>query len=122
MPAQGGIKAPRQTEAQFQRAVVEYAELNQWLVYHTYDSRRSNPGFPDLVLVRDGKLIFAELKSERGRLSQDQERWLRALRRVELALAVLARFVVPDRGVHVRLWRPSCWPEIERELSAKERG
>ena len=38
------------TEKAFQTAVVELAELCGWKVYHTYDSRRSAPGFPDLVL------------------------------------------------------------------------
>ena len=60
----------KQTEAQFQAAVIQYAELKGWMVYHTHDSRGSRPGFPDLTMVRDGVLIFAELKSERGRLTR----------------------------------------------------
>ena len=39
-------------ESDFQRAVIEMARLHGWLVYHTHDSRRSAPGFPDLVLVQ----------------------------------------------------------------------
>ena len=42
---------PRQTEDQWQSAVIEYARLMGWLVYHTHDSRHSEKGFPDLVLV-----------------------------------------------------------------------
>ena len=56
----------KQTEAQFQAVVIEYAELHGWRVYHTHDSRRSQPGFLDLTMVRPPRLIFAELKSEDG--------------------------------------------------------
>lgn len=42
-------------------------------------------GWPDLVLARarDRRLIFAELKAENGRLSDDQERVLEVLRAME---------------------------------------
>lgn len=46
--------------------------------YHTYDSRRSQSGFPDLVLVRD-RVVFIELKREGGKLSDAQKEWLAAL-------------------------------------------
>ncbi len=39
-------------EKPFQAQVVELARLSGWLTYHTHDSRRSQSGFPDLVLVR----------------------------------------------------------------------
>ena len=33
------------------------------MVYHTYDSRRSAMGYPDLTIVTlDGRVIWAELK------------------------------------------------------------
>jgi hypothetical protein len=91
-----------QSESQFQAAVVEYAERLGWLAYHTHDSRRSNPGFPDLVLARRGRLIFAELKTEKGRLSTAQVDWLRA---------------IEDASIEVYVWRPSLWHEIEGVLA-----
>ena len=42
------------TEKKFQAAVLQIANMYGWLAYHTHDSRRSAPGFPDLVLVRNG--------------------------------------------------------------------
>lgn len=96
-----------QTEKQFQAAVVEYAEPMGWRTFHPFDSRRSNPGFPDLTMVRRERLIFAELKRHTGRVSSAQSAWLMALARVDPAA---------DR-IEVHLWRPSDWPEIEGVLA-----
>lgn len=90
------------TEAQFQAAVIEYASLRGWMHFHAYDSRRSEPGFPDLVLARGGSLIFAELKTATGRVSAAQRAWLNRLSNVI--------------GVYACLWRPSDWPTIEQVL------
>jgi hypothetical protein len=89
-------------EGEFQDALIAYAESLGWLVYHTFDSRRSVPGFPDLILLRGHRQVVAELKSERGRLSADQDKWQRAFL---------------DTGCQVYIWRPGDWPEIERVLS-----
>lgn len=92
------------TERQLQDAIVQTARLLGWLTYHTYDSRRSDPGFPDLVLVRGPRLIFAELKTEKGRMTAEQEHWR------DLLQAVTA--------VEAYLWRPADWfgGDIDRIL------
>lgn len=92
------------TEKEFQAQVVEYAKLNGWLVYHTYDSRHSEPGFPDMVMTREEAAIVVELKAVRGKLTADQEKWLSAFRRV------------PQLRDRVFVWRPGDWAEIERVL------
>lgn len=91
------------TEAQLQAAVIACARLLGWRVYHTHDSRRSAAGFPDLCMVRDNRLIFAELKSARGRVSDDQEEWLLAL---------------IETGAEACVWYPTAWlsGEIEAVL------
>jgi len=66
-------------ETQLQEAIRQAASLQGWKCYHTYDSRRSNPGFPDLILVGHGKLIFWEAKSAKGTVSPEQQQWLDAL-------------------------------------------
>lgn len=57
------------------------AQLTGWWCYHTHDSRRSEAGFPDLVLAKivpagSARLLFVELKSEKGRLTDEQMDWL----------------------------------------------
>lgn len=66
----------RQTEAQFQAAIIELARGLGWKHYFTHDSRKSPPGYPDLVLLRPPRQIVAELKSRRGVLTLDQRDWL----------------------------------------------
>lgn len=67
------------TEKEWQRTVVDLANQLGWRkAYHVYDSRRSHSGFPDLVLVRE-RIIYLELKSEAGKVSDAQQEWLDAL-------------------------------------------
>jgi len=80
------------TEAQFQRQVTDLATRLGWQWLHVErmgDSRGvwrtpvSGPlgkGWPDLVLVKGDRIIFAELKAQRGVLTEAQREVLRALR------------------------------------------
>ena len=86
------------TEAELQANVLELARLLKWRCYHTFDSRRSEPGFPDLVMLRGERIIVAELKSERGRLTTEQDAWLDAFR------AALA-----GADVTIAVWKPRDW-------------
>lgn len=90
------------TERDFMQQIIDLAKLRGWLVYHTHDSRRSEAGFPDLVMVRGGNVLAIEVKSEKGKLTADQEEWLDAL---DLAIA------------RATCWRPSDWPAIEEALA-----
>ena len=88
------------TEKTLQGLVIRTARILGWLVYHTYDSRRSEPGFPDLVLVHPVHgIIFAELKTARGELTADQRAWFAA--------------IVPHEGVQAHIWRPKDWESRE---------
>ena len=88
----------KQTEESFQDAVMELAGLYGWLCYHTHDSRHSTAGFPDLVLAKNGAVLFAECKTDKGKLTNHQIAWLLA--------------------THGMIWRPKYWDLIE--LSLKE--
>lgn len=95
-------QAQAMSEAQFQSHVIALASQLGWLVYHTHDSRRSEPGFPDLVLVR-GRTLFRELKTASGVLSKPQRVWLDRLE---------------QSGSDAGVWRPADLMSgvIEREL------
>jgi hypothetical protein len=87
----------RISEKDFQRQVLELARLYRWHAYHPALSKWSERGWPDLALARPPRLVFAELKSETGKVTEHQERWLGLLRGCP--------------GVEVFLWRPS---DLER--------
>jgi len=87
--------AQAMTEAELQARIKELALCLGWMYYHTRDSRRSDLGFPDLVLVRDENVIIAELKREKGRLTAAQETWGAALSNC--------------KTVDYYLWRPAHW-------------
>jgi len=94
--------APSISERELTGYVRDVARGFGWRRYHTWLSKHSPAGFPDEVLVRSGRLIFAELKSERGKLSDEQEAWLEELRAVP--------------GVEVYLWRPADMDAIAAAL------
>ena len=96
----------RESEKHFQAAVMQLARLTGWCFYHTHNSRHSAKGFPDLCLVRGNVCIMAELKTDTGKVTADQEAWLIALDAVP--------------GLEVALWRPSDWGEIEKALKKKK--
>lgn len=74
-------------EKDWQRQVVQLANMLGWQHYHTYRSTRSPSGWPDLALVRD-RIVLLELKRENGRVSPAQARWLTALTRAHVEVYV----------------------------------
>jgi hypothetical protein len=101
------------SEREFQRRVVEAARQLGWRVHHTRPAQhrggrwltplQGDAGLPDLILLRPPRCIVAELKSERGRVSAEQQAWLDGFRQV--------------LGIEVYVWRPSDWQAIVETLS-----
>lgn len=91
------------SEAQFQQRIIDYCLLRGLLVFHDNDSRRNRAGFPDLVIVGDHGAIFAELKTDTGKVRPEQETWLLRLRAA---------------GETAYIWRPSNWDLIVARLDA----
>lgn len=90
------------SEREFQQAVVDLARLNGWLVHFVWNSRHSPSGWPDIFAVRDSEIVVLELKTERGRVTESQRRWLLAFQ---------------TAGISARVYRPSDWDEIVAILS-----
>jgi hypothetical protein len=103
-------------ESYFQSQVIMLAKLHGWLVMHTRAVEirpgvwktplTGHPGFPDLVLCHQkGRgLIFAELKSDMGRLSDSQELWSQAIN---------------ENGAEHHVWRPKDIDAISTRLAGK---
>lgn len=120
------------SERELQSHIIEYAKLHGWRVAHFRTSRQTcracygnesvrqlckackgtgqtwrtpveadGKGFPDLILVRE-RVVWIETKSEDGRLSAEQEEWLKALR---------------SAGQEAHVMRPSDWEKVERILA-----
>ena len=64
------------TENQLKSKVLEAAYATGWLVEHHVQSNRRGSqgrGWPDLSMVRDGEVLFMELKQEHAGLSPYQK-------------------------------------------------
>ena len=70
--------------------------------YHPFLSTWSEKGFPDSTIIKVPRLIFAELKSENGKLAPAQEEWLELLRQCTT--------------VEVYVWKPHQIEEIAEIL------
>jgi hypothetical protein len=73
--------------------------------YHTWNSRRSPSGFPDLIAVHHlaGRPLLAiELKTDVGQVTPAQQAWLTAL--------------AGCTGVVAEIWRPANLEEIAARL------
>ena len=108
-PKRGTRLTPRQvqdrlvTEKQLQDCVIGLARTLGYLAHHEYDSRRSEPGYPDVTIVGYGLFMMPELKTQLGRVRLAQRKWIAALH---------------EAGIDAPVWRPSdCSSgEIERIL------
>jgi len=99
------------SEAEFQQQVTRLAENLGWHWMHVKTTGKGQhfpirgtlgKGWPDLVLVKDGRLIFAELKNQRGDLTETQQKVLHLL---------------GYTGAEIYVWRPSMFAEITEILS-----
>jgi len=109
------------SEAELFENVRDYCAQGGWWMYHTHDSRKSTPGWPDVVALRSGCMIVAELKRQREQPTTDQTRVIGLLRDVVDQVRGLARLAgigagTLDLPVQVFVWRPSDLPDIQQIL------
>ena len=91
------------SERELLAAVVEVARLLGYLVHHTRPAMtgrgwrtplQGQAGFPDVVIVGRGRVLFRELKVDRNKLTPGQEAWIAALE---------------EAGADVGLWTDADW-------------
>lgn len=102
---------PVESEDDFQAFVTETATTYGWKWAHFRKAKvrgdrwatpqSGDPGFPDLVLSRDGVVLVVELKSDKGGFRPGQKEWLAAL------------------GPRGRLWRPRDKQAVIDELKPR---
>lgn len=100
------------SERDFLKAVLDLARLYKWRCFHPLPGMnqrgqwatftQGDVGFPDLVLVRGDRLLFAELKAGASKPTKSQAAWLECLAQVP--------------HIEVYLWRPSDWQSIVNTL------
>jgi len=93
------------TERELDKHIARLCKDLALLRYHTFDSRQSTSGYPDLTIAGPGGVIFAELKSGTGKLRPEQIEWRDALL---------------EAGARWYLWRPAdlAAGDIARELTS----
>lgn len=71
------------TEDELLTAITEAATMTGWRWMHIRRSDlaivQGHSGFPDLILARDGRVMYLELKTMTGDVTPDQAAWLVAL-------------------------------------------
>lgn len=99
-------------EAEFQGQIIDLAHICHWYVAHFRPARTKygwrtpvaadGAGWPDLIFARE-RLVFAEIKSVKGKVSPAQQIWLDVLRAA---------------GCEVYAWWPTDadWEEIVKVL------
>ena len=119
-----------------------------WLVYRVARGRALVAGWPDLLCVRDGRVLVFEAKTQTGRVTPEQREWLTALDGVPGVAAFVVRPHPPTRpdavkhptlgaGEAVRYLRSprrtaaqtgdgdedgAAFPEVLARLAAEERA
>lgn len=93
------------TEYAFQTEIILAARENGWrFVYHVPDSRgATEKGIPDLILLRQGFLLFLEVKAENGQVRKEQREFFE----------MMGSIYGPIRAMIVR---PRDWDEVMRIL------
>ncbi len=107
-----GRELLKETEAQFQKAVIDLAQYKGWKVAHFRPARTDKgwrtpvsadgTGFPDLLMIRGERIIVAELKSDKGKLTDAQREWLYAF--------------AGTGKVKIYTWYPCDWDNIVETL------
>ena len=118
------------SEKDFSRQVEDLLKTFHWRWCHFRPARTErgwrtalsgHQGFPDYIATKGNRLLFAELKSEKGKLSPEQELWIDSLREcvrhITLEPVQVGKMTMPPHGklvpsFEVYVWRPSDFDEI----------
>ena len=63
------------TETDIRRQVTDYLQLRQYFCFYVLQGLGAYKGIPDLIAVKNGRVLFIELKTPRGRQSDYQRKF-----------------------------------------------
>ncbi|QGJ88093.1 nuclease [Arthrobacter phage Edmundo] len=100
------------TEAAWQKKVQDLLTLYGWKWYHAPNNRPGKgghvqnikAGYPDITAARGKRSLYAELKTETGRTTPEQDEWLEAM---------------AEAGHETYVWRPRDIDEVITILSSQ---
>ncbi len=113
------VTTEKLTELDLARQIRDLARVTGWLHVHFRPAKTKqgwrtafsgDPGFPDMVLARRGRVIFAELKMDGKKARPEQDRWL-----LELDPGNI-RGNRELRGVEAYVWTPADFDSIVETL------
>ena len=125
------------SEADFTTTVVEIFQMCGWKVCHIRQSRREvvwtdkatgekrskwvgdpgTEGFPDILCLKDGSQVIAELKVGKNKPTKAQREWLSAFELV--SDAAFKHGILPIEPVRVFLWTPDDMETIKKLAGAR---
>jgi len=88
-------------EKELQSQVEQLLRLYTWRYYHTWDSRNSVEGFPDLLALRGERRMVSELKKQGEDPTLEQWQWLHHFAQI---------------GFETYIWRPVDIEQISKVL------
>lgn len=67
------------TESQLRSNIVRVLKRRKWLVMPL--TERSSSGYPDMMIIKDGRVVFVELKRQSGKIEPIQLYWNELLKK-----------------------------------------
>lgn len=61
-------------ESELEKACVKFARSNGWDCWK--NEKNGNKGIPDYSLLKSGVFLLVEFKTESGKVSHEQQRWI----------------------------------------------
>lgn len=95
---------PTQKENEIQQDVREYLQWRGWYVIRNQQSLGSHRGLADLTAIKDGRVVFIEIKTPEGRLSRHQRNF-----RDEI-LSHGGEYIVIRSLDEIMKWEKTCLP------------
>lgn len=66
------MAGPKENEHQVSESIRKYLKATGWLVIRNQQNIGSMKGISDFTIIKEGRVIFLEVKSERGKQSDEQ--------------------------------------------------